>query len=149
MKQTIEVLNALHAHARDMVRAYTAALDRIRDPELREVLLTFRLDHERHLSDVTSLVLRLGGQPIGRRNVRGPLLEGMAAFSALFGDGKALRALERCEEVGQRMYADARRFLGDAGEPLIGRGLHDHARHLGWLRAAAREREELGEVRPQ
>lgn len=145
MKDAVAALNSLLMHAFDMVRAYTAALDRLRDEELREPLLAFRLDHERNLSDLTALVLRLGGVPKGRRDALGPLREGFTAFSAIFGDGAALKALQRAEEAGLRAYAEARQLgLGEVVDPVLAGGLSDHGRHLGWLGPAIREQQELG-----
>ena len=92
MIDSIDALNNLLMLDHDAVRAYTAAIDRIRVPSLAEKLTTFRTDHERHISDLISEILRLGGLPKSHPDLRGPLLLGVTAFRSLMSDEQALKS---------------------------------------------------------
>lgn len=135
MKDAIAALNPLLMLAHDSIHAYTTALDRLRDDALRAPLEGFRLDHERHLSDLTAQILRMGGTPKSHRDLRGPWLQGMAAFSTMLGDGAGLRALARAEVYSMRAYVAAlEHALPDEAAALVRQGLQDQVRHLAWLR---------------
>jgi hypothetical protein len=135
VRDATAALNQLLMLAYDSVHAYSTALDRLRDEELRHHLEGFQLDHERHLSDLTAQILRLGGSPKSHRDLRGPLLQGMAAFSSMLGDGAGLRALARAEVYAMRAYASALELhLAEETELLLRQGLQDQVRHLAWLR---------------
>ena len=94
-----------------------------------------RLEQARHLSDLTSLILKLGGQPRARRDLRGPLWETWTALSASFGDQAALRALMHAEQSAARSYAQAiDAEVPPAAAPLVLSGLGEHRRRLAWFR---------------
>lgn len=141
MKHPTTALNPLLTLEHDLLRAYAVAQVGLRDAALAHSLEGLRLEHERHLSDLTALILRLGGHPRSRRGLRGPVLEVMAAVGASVSDGAALRALTRGEEVASRLYEAA---LDDplpaTAVPLILRGLEGHRRRLAWFRPRAAER---------
>ncbi|MBS2027748.1 MAG: DUF2383 domain-containing protein [Deltaproteobacteria bacterium] len=107
MTETTRTLNELLMRAHDLTRAYGAAADHVRSPTLAAQLEGLRLEHQRVASDLTALVLRLGGQPKGHPDARGPLLSGLATVSSLWSDEAVVLALLRAEEVAGRSFEQA------------------------------------------
>lgn len=101
----IEHLNELIQLDFDAVRAYETAIDKLRDVSARGDLVLFKQDHERHIEDLSRAVLRLGGIPKDRGNLKGVLLDGLTALRAVTGDVGALRAMRMNERITNRVYA--------------------------------------------
>jgi len=107
MLETTRILNELLMRAHDLTRAYGTAADRVRSPSLAAQLEGLRLGHQRIASDLTALVLQLGGQPKGHPDARGPLLSGLTSVSALWSDEAVLLSLLRAEDVAGRSFEQA------------------------------------------
>src|SRR5690606_21455327 len=60
----IAELNDLLQLDHDAVQAYGIAIDCVEDERLRETLIAFRGDHERHIDELTELIRAHGGIPI-------------------------------------------------------------------------------------
>ncbi|MDX2093427.1 MAG: DUF2383 domain-containing protein [Kofleriaceae bacterium] len=103
----IEQLNELIQLDFDAVRAYETAIDKLRDVSARGDLVLFKQDHERHIEDLSRAVLRLGGLPRDRGNLKGILLDGLTALRAATGDVGALRAMRMNERITNRAYIKA------------------------------------------
>ena len=132
--EALDGLNRLVRLGHDLSVTYATAQARVRDPALAATLEGLRLENLRTLSDLTALVLREGGFPTGRRDARGPLMEGAAALSARFGDEIAVRALRRTELLAASTYADALEFaLPEEAWSLVHRALEQALAHAGKL----------------
>src|SRR5262245_15750164 len=92
-------LNDLIAIDIDAVNAYEAAIKRIKAVDVARQLRQFQLDHERHINELTALVLKLGGKPRQHADVKGVFLQGFAAVSSMIGDEAALKAMKNNEEL--------------------------------------------------
>ena len=57
-------LNDLLQLDHDAVGAYTLAISALRDRNLRNTLIGFRQDHERHIADLVDLIRARGGLPV-------------------------------------------------------------------------------------
>lgn len=135
-KQTIDLLNDLIHVDIDAIRAYSQALDAVKDPGVRQNLVAFRGDHERHVNELSGLVRGLGGTPPAfRPDLKGVLLEGMTAIRALAGEEPALRAMRDNERFTNKRYQAA---LDNPNLPancrdVIARNREDERRHLAYI----------------
>src|SRR4051812_36373993 len=64
----IAELNDLLQLDYDAVGAYTLALSALRDRNLRNTLISFRQDHERHIAELVERISARGGMPIRMRH---------------------------------------------------------------------------------
>jgi uncharacterized protein (TIGR02284 family) len=137
MTEIIDKLNELLMLDHDAVRAYSSAIHRISIPFVREKLTEFMTDHERHISELTSMILKLDGEPKSHPDFKGPFIQGMTAIRALMGNEQALRAMKSNEELTNRVYAGALMMaLPTDVELLVRRNYQDEVRHLAWISQA-------------
>ncbi len=134
--QIVKVLNELLHVDIDAIRAYGQALDAAKDPEVVNRLTEFRGDHERHVNELSSIVRRFGGTPVGGPDIKGFLLEGMTAIRAMMGEDGALKAMRQNEQVTNRAYERALQqpFPADVLD-VVRRNREDERRHLAWIEA--------------
>jgi rubrerythrin len=130
----IDLLNDLIQLDYDAIQTYEQALKRVDDDDhdVRRDLDSFRLDHERHVAELSSLITSMGdiAKDVGR-DVKGVLLEGMTALRSVTGTVGALKAMRMNEKLTNRNYEKA----SHAGLPLeavelVTKNLADERRHL-------------------
>jgi len=87
IKRQIEELNELIQLDHDAVGAYTEAIDAVPESALRESLLQFRSDHQRHIFDLFALVRRLGAKPAEAAEQTGGARRTVTRVAGLVGSG--------------------------------------------------------------
>ena len=137
----VRALNDLVALDLDAVEAYQSAIDRIDAVPLRERLREFQGDHQRHVRELSECVMRFGGKPRRRPDVKGFFLKGFTAATSMMGDGNALSAMRGNEELTSRTYRKAleQSWPADLRE-MIERNYADEVRHLAFVEEALRTR---------
>lgn len=139
--KTLEKLNDLIALDRDAIGAYQAAIDRIDVDSIRAQLMEFQGDHRRHVDDLSKVVVRLGGTPRGKPDVKGFVLKGFTAITSMMGTEAALRAMQGNENLTNRTYADALKFQWPQDiRNLVEANYRDEQRHLAYIEDALRNR---------
>lgn len=123
---------------RDAVRAYTQAIDNVKDEAVGRMLAGFRGDHERHIADLSAAITRMGGQVPQSAHLAGFALAGFTGVAANMGVQGALMAMQSNEIVTSQAYELALRAeLPETVRGLVERNLSDERRHLeairGWL----------------
>jgi uncharacterized protein (TIGR02284 family) len=143
----IEELNELIRYDYDAIGAFDAALDDIRELHVRDPLVQFRGEHENHVSDLSEIVRRLGGDAADNPGIKGVIRKTMTKVAGLGGPELTLKALRANEEVLNKTYAHhlSLDFPDDIKE-IIRRNYQDEQRHLAWVDSALRTR--LWEVQP-
>jgi uncharacterized protein (TIGR02284 family) len=144
----IDELNDLIRFDYDAVGAYDEAIDSIKEIAIRDQLVRFRGDHERHIRDLSERVRKLGRQPPERPGVRGVVRKTLTKVAGLVGTEATLRAMRSNEEVLNKQYA-ARvnlEFPPDLLQ-LIQRNYSDEQRHLAYIEQALQGR--IWEQAPQ
>jgi len=138
----IAELNDLLQLDYDAVGAYTLALSALRDRNLRNTLISFRQDHERHIAELVERISARGGMPIRLPHFptgifkllvqaagsAGGLIGGLAG-----GDGAVLLAFVANETQARdkyRRYADSDHPADIAN--LLTRAARDEETHLRW-----------------
>jgi len=141
VEKQIEELNELIQYDHDAVGAYTSAIDDIKEPQVRDPLVRFRSDHERHVRNLSEIVIRLGGQPVERPDFKGILRKTMTKVAALAGTEGTLKAMKSNEEVLNKTYAHhlSLDFPDDIKEVIRG-NYSDEQRHLAWVEQALQTR---------
>jgi hypothetical protein len=103
--------------------------------------MQFRGDHERHVSDLTTFVVRLGGQPAKRPDIKGFMRKAMTKAAGLGGTEATLKAMRSNEEQLNKAYAHhlTLDFPEDI-KSVIRRNYGDEQRHLAWIEQALQSR---------
>lgn len=132
--KVIEGCNDLIRFDHDAVGVYNEAIDAITEGHIRQQLTMFRADHQRHITDLSALVRRLGGEPPEMPGLRGVIRKTMAKVAGLVGTEATLRAMRSNAEVLNKQYANRSNldFPPDV-LLLIQRNYSDEQRHLAWI----------------
>jgi uncharacterized protein (TIGR02284 family) len=135
---TNKVLDKLQSLAHldiDALGAYTSAIERIDLADVREKLISFRSDHERHISDLSRLIEEFGAQPPKHSaDLKGLFIQGFTAIRSMVGNEQALKAMKANEEVANRKYAEALELeLPEEVRVVIQRNRDDERRHLEYI----------------
>lgn len=137
----VEELSELIRYDFDAIGAYNAAIDDIEDLEVREPLIQFRGDHERHVQDLSEIVRRLGGQPPEKPGIKGVVRKTMTKVAGLGGIELTLKAMRSNEVVLNKTYAHHLSLdFPDQIKEVIRRNYGDEQRHLAFIEQALRDR---------
>ena len=136
-QKIIEELNELIRYDFDAVGAYSSAIADITEITVRDPLMQFRGDHERHILELQSIVARLGGTPVDAPGFTGILRKTMTKVAGLGGTELTLKAMRSNEEVLDKTYAHhlSLDFPDDIKE-VVRRNHGDEQRHLAWVEQA-------------
>lgn len=126
----------------DAVHAYTAAIERISLSEVKDQLTQFRGDHERHISNLTPLIVRLGGKtPTGNPDFKGYLIQGFTAIRSMMSNEQALKAMRGNEELTNRTYAEALELeFPEEIRQVVQLNRNDERRHLEYINKCIEEK---------
>ncbi len=136
-----ELTNLLQLDA-DAVVAYDRAIEAIGDGWIATELARFRLDHQRHILELSKALLDMNVRPPGAKpDMKGALLGSVTGLRARLGMEQALRAMKPNEELTTSTYARAvaKPFPEEVLE-LVRRGYADEQRHLAWIERAIDQR---------
>jgi rubrerythrin len=120
----------------DAVAAYTAAIDRLTNEEYKQKLREFRDDHERHIRELSAVLLAHNQKaPTGPDHTKQWLSKGKVIIAELMGD-QAILAAMRSNEVDTNTAYE--RIVGHKNkwpdsDDIVRRGLQDEKRHKTWL----------------
>lgn len=133
MRKATDRLNDLIRLDLDAIGAYRTALVVCELPGIKLRLTEFCRDHERHVRDLTDLVVRLEGRPAKHRDVKGIFLLGFTKLAS-HGDRSALLAIRGCIEITTRIYLSAlHEELPKGARMLVEKNYADERRHLAWI----------------
>jgi uncharacterized protein (TIGR02284 family) len=141
-KDLIKHLNSLIQLDIDATHAYQHAIDHIDLAEVRNRMVSFRADHERHITDLSAAVRELGGVPTENKvDIKGFFIEGFTAIRSQTGTAGAMKAMQSNEKLTTRMYEKARSLsMPKAVSDLIKRNYEDEQRHLRYVEQVLQER---------
>ncbi|MDB4965938.1 MAG: hypothetical protein JWN44_1627 [Myxococcales bacterium] len=140
-EKIIEELNELIRFDFDAVGAYNSAINDIKEVVVRDPLTQFRGDHERHITELSQIVTRLGGKPVDAPGLKGVIRKTMTKVAGLGGTELTLKAMRSNEEVLNKTYAHhlTLDFPDDVKE-VIRRNYGDEQRHLAWVEQSLQNR---------
>lgn len=141
-KDVIDKLNNLIQLDIDAAHAYGQALSQVQEPELKQRLTSFQEDHQRHITDLSQEVRRLGGSPADySKDFKGYLIEGFTALRSVTGTDGALNAMEQNEVLTNQKYSDAVTWdLPLSIKAVIEKNAGDEEMHLQFLRQTLKRR---------
>jgi hypothetical protein len=122
----------------DASLAYAQAIDGVDEEheDVRRQLEAFKGDHERHILELSNVLLALGHEPPEyKRDAKGFFIEGMTAIRAALGTRQALKAMRQNELMTNKRYGDALELTGLPREvmDIIVRARDDERRHLAFI----------------
>lgn len=122
----------------DAARAYDEAIEKIDEMEIRTQLGKYRDDHHRHVSELTTIIRSMGGEPPEPNpDMKGRLIEGMTALRSSMGTDSALKAMRMNEQLTNRTYERAVEWdMPMEAREFIRRGLEDERQHLAYIEQA-------------
>lgn len=126
----------------DAVLAYDRAIAAIGEGSVARELAAFKLDHQRHVLELSEALLAMGvSPPEAKPDLKGTILGGMTGLRSRLGTGQALRAMRTNEQLTTASYARAlAKPLPEDVLAVVRRGDADERRHLGWIERALDER---------
>lgn len=134
-KQIGDLLHQLIELDYDAIEAYRAAIARLEDGGDRAQLATFMADHERHVRELTSVLIGLGRKAPEGADLKQVLTKGKVVLAALVGDRAVLRAMKTNEDDTNTAYERAfrRNDLPSNVRTIIEKNLADERRHRSWI----------------
>lgn len=147
MQEHIEVLSRLVQIDIDAASCYDQALNRVTEGPVAGVLRTFRMDHQRHIDELSGAIRQLGGEPPRQADLSGRMLSGMTGLMAATGTVSALTVMESNEIVTSQAYEQAlQASLPEHLRQIVARGREDERRHLERIREMLGERGTAGQA---
>jgi hypothetical protein len=128
-------LNDLLQLDHDAVAAYDLAISQLVDPSLKATLTGYLGDHQRHITELTAVIARLGGVPVQlSHQPTGAFKLAVQALGAVGGDRETLLAFRTNERQARDKYARAAALTTLPADALdvARRGAADEARHYDW-----------------
>jgi hypothetical protein len=122
----------------DAVLAYDRAIRAIGEGSVARALSGFKIDHERHIVEISQALLALGkNAPALSADLKGSILGGVTGLRSRLGVAQALEAMRTNEQLTTSSYARAlaKPFPDDVLE-IVRRGDADERRHLAWIERA-------------
>jgi hypothetical protein len=131
-------LNALAQLDVDAILAYDRAIAAIGEGAIARELSSFKLDHERHVLEISQALLGMGGNaPAVSPDLKGSILGAMTGLRSRLGTEQALQAMRANEQLTTSSYARAlAKPFPDAVLEIVRRGDADERRHLAWIERA-------------
>jgi hypothetical protein len=128
----IEKLNDLIQLDFDAIVSYNHAIEHCDEAQVRRDLESFKVDHQRHITDLGKVIVACEGTPIDvHRDLKGVLLEGLTTLRSRGGTLAALRAMRTNEKLTNYSYARAVRIaLAPIARVVIDQNYADEQRHL-------------------
>lgn len=133
--KVLEGLNDLLQLDHDAIGAYEIAIEKLEDRDHAAQIHGFKLDHERHIRELNTLIAELGGTPKNEPHATAPLKEGMQALGAMAGDRGTLiawRANELQVRAKYDSYASHAMTWPDNVKRFIDEAALDEERHYHW-----------------
>ncbi|KAM9989503.1 hypothetical protein ACTFIY_005557 [Dictyostelium cf. discoideum] len=115
----------------DAVEAYKTSIDRIRDPESKEMITGFMHDHENHIKELTDIFKKHNMDCPQGPTSKQWLTKGKVVLSNIIGDDGILSAMHSNEEETTKAYETLvnREDIWEDSEDFLRRGLEDEKRH--------------------
>ena len=141
-KEIAKKLSSLVQLDIDAVHAYKEAIEKVDDLQVREHLTQYRQDHERHISDLSAEIRRLGGTPPEfSLDFKGYLIKGFTSLRSAIGTKGALNAMHTNEKLTNKEYEAAKYWdMSPDLKQMIALAREDERRHLEYIERALEEK---------
>ncbi len=148
-QQTSEMLNELIELEFNVIEAYHAAIERLDEQNDKTKFRHFLADHQRHVSDLSTLVRNMGVEPKNKGDIKEVLTKGKVVLAGLVGDRAILAAMKSNEDNTNEAYE---KDLSHPGLPQdvrtqLQKNLDDERRHRAWIEERQKELESAAKYR--
>lgn len=119
----------------DAIRAYDDAIKNIDLPDVQNQLRLFQTDHQRHVSDLSDCIRKLGMEPPkATPDVKGFFIQGMTKIQSAMGNEQALKAMRTNEQLTNKNYGTAIKWdVPSDVKDLLVNNYNDERRHLNYI----------------
>jgi uncharacterized protein (TIGR02284 family) len=125
----------------DATHAYQQAIEKIEHREVRDQLVIFRKDHERHVTELSAKLVGMGEKAPDSPDLKGYLIEGFTGLRSSTGTKGALKAMQANEKLTNRKYAEAAKENFPAEiRSIIENNRQDEAKHLRYIEQVIAEK---------
>jgi rubrerythrin len=123
----------------DAIAAYEQTIERLGNPSYKQKIAEFKLDHDRHVQELTQLAQAIGATPHAEGDAKQMLTTGKVAMASIMGDSAILTAMRTNEEDTVTAYDRASNHTEATQEALaiFKRAHADELRHRAWMSNAA------------
>lgn len=137
-KEIVKNLNSLIQLDIDAYMAYGEAIKEVDVSEVKERLVEFRADHERHVKDLSNEVRALNGNPPDfSPDFKGFFIQGFTSVTSKGGTEAALRAMQGNEKLTNATYSKAAKWGMPANiMRIIEVNYSDEQTHLAYIEDA-------------
>lgn len=120
----------------DAAEAYEAAINRIENSAYKSRLTNFKLDHQRHIKEISELLRQTGHKAASGPSAKRLLTQGKVVIAELLGDTQILRAMSSNEVDTHAAYEKVSQHaeIWPEAIDILQRGLADEITHQTWLR---------------
>lgn len=134
LKDMLHRLKALVRLDIDAFSGYDRAIQEVPQAEVQEKLRSFRLDHERHVAEISAVLREHGEEPPSAEEVSGVRTTGFVVLLGGAGPVGALEAMRTNETLTMTYYDEARsRDFPSAVKAMMERNYEDERRHLSYV----------------
>lgn len=125
----------------DATHAYQQAIDKIEHRGVRDQLVLFRKDHERHVRELSAKLVGMGEKAPDSPDLKGYLIEGFTSLRSSTGTKGALKSMQTNEKLTNRKYEEAAKENFPAEiRNLIEKNRQDEAKHLRYVEQVIAEK---------
>ncbi len=119
----------------DAIEAYQAAINRIDLMQYKESLTEFKMDHQRHVDEITMILKKHQCDAPDGPSVKEYLTQGKVVLANMFGDKAILHAMLTNEEDTNQAYdrINNHQHKWADSEDILRRAWADEKRHKAWL----------------
>jgi hypothetical protein len=126
----------------DAEEAYTQAIENVRELDIQDTLVEFRMDHLRHIEQLSEAIAQYGGEiPKHKKDVKGFFIKGMTAVLSKAGTASALMAMVTNETLTNARYraATSETFPPEI-RALVEANYSDEQRHITYIKKVLKNR---------
>jgi hemerythrin superfamily protein len=133
-KETQRKIRSLIQLDIDATHAYQHAIDKTEHRVVRDQLILFQKDHERHVRELSAKLVRMGEKAPDSPDLKGYLIEGFTGLRSSTGTKGALKAMQTNEKLTNRKYEEAaKEDFPPEIRSLIESNRQDEAKHLRYV----------------
>lgn len=125
----------------DAVEAYEAAVNRLKKESFKQKLMEFKKDHERHITEISTLLEKHQVKAPEGPSLKGLLTQGKVVFANLIDDEAILKAMLTNEEDTNTAYErlNSHKEKWEDASDVLKKGLADEQKHKQWLELILKE----------
>ncbi len=119
----------------DAVHAYEQAIEKVDVAHVKEQLVKYKDDHDRHIRELSAVIRRLGGTPPDYSpDFKGFLISGFTSLRSITGTEGALKAMKTNEKLTNKNYKDATGWdLDPEARQIVDNAYGDEKNHLSYI----------------